>query len=124
MELIPVISAIISAVTFLLVIIAFVIYKVRIKKREKDFYPAQLKNQTESKPSKDYEGTEQYLKAADYRPYNQAKQNIPVSEFSKPKEAIRRNFKKSGTKPRFLKYTSEGYITPEEDRMDGNLKWR
>jgi hypothetical protein len=124
MELIPVISAIISVVTFLLVVISFIVYKVRVKRRKNHFYPEQLKDQGESKPSKEFEGTQQFIKASDYRPYSQSKQTN-TSEPNKPKENFSRNhFDKHGTKPRYLKYTSDGYITPEEDKMEGNLKWR
>lgn len=144
MELIPILSTIILVATistFLLAIGAYILYKVRERKYSQTIEQRPLKYQAEvvmpAEPQVSYVTPvpQQFFPekpvSAHEEDFKKAPQPAPASFTPKPKEYSPESFieekplkKKLTDENKFLKYTSEGYITPQEDRSSGAVKWR
>lgn len=146
MELIPILSTIIlvaTICTFLLAIGAYILYKVREAKGEQTYTPREAEVRGElitpvSAPQ------QERVPVFGERSYGYASQRQPIfvtqeKQASQPRftpqpqqyNAERSNQGVSGdnqvksTGSKFMKYTTEGYVTPQEDNKNaGVLKWR
>jgi hypothetical protein len=141
-ELIPILSTIILVATistFILAIGAYILYKIREAKGQQSIVlpastvraevlspvKAPVKQQTVERERiipEPLEAETRYTGAG----YRQSSRQQPVKQ-RQPQGSIYRtpatgNMNKRD--PRFMKYTSEGYIPAEEDKNGGNLKWR
>lgn len=128
MELIPILATIVlaaTASTFLLAVGAYILYKIRERRGKKDFrrvykpegelvtplkygsekYPDQFRIQTDETKQKLHQAT-----AGEESEDRRIPDQLPV-ESKKPKS-------------KFLKYTSDGYISPKDDKKSGNIRWR
>ena len=147
MELIPILSTIILVATistFILAIGAYILYKVREAKGEQTYAtrPSEVRGelitpaivqQQEQFPSY----TEKSYSASQRQPIfmTQERQTSQPRVAPQPQQINSDKSKQSNftsgssqgktTGSKFLKYTSEGYITPQEDSKNtGALKWR
>ncbi|AFH49733.1 Hypothetical protein IALB_2028 [Ignavibacterium album JCM 16511] len=144
MELIPILSTIILVATistFLLAIGAYILYKVRERKYQRQIetqtskYQAEVIMPTETQspyvtPMPQPVFAEQRVT---YTPdeVKRTPQPAPAAFTPPPKEyspssvkADEPPKKKLTDETKFMKYTSEGYITPQEDRSSGAVKWK
>lgn len=144
MELIPILSTIILVATistFLLAIGAYILYKIRERKFQKQSelqpskYKAEVVMPAESQvayvspvPQQIY--AEQHIPSTPEE-VMRTSQPSPASFTPPPKEyspssvkAEEPPKKKLTDETKFMKYTSEGYITPQEDRNSGAVKWK
>jgi hypothetical protein len=146
MELIPILSTIILVATistFILAIGAYILYKVREAKEVRTTVPkpAEVKGElvtpvagqeqfpVYAEKSSGYASQRQPIFMSQEKQASQAKFTPQPQQYNaeKSKEAAvaskRSRVKSTGSK--FLKYTSEGYVTPQEDnKKAGALKWR
>lgn len=138
MELIPILSTIILVATistFILAIGAYILYKIResrpsdVVSRKKN-QKAELVEPEENLNIVQTPEIESREKVPGYKVNYTVKpveQSIPVSEFRR-NENSKGNGK--GTSKvevpaiKFIKYTQDGPITPEEEKSDKVLKWR
>lgn len=145
MELIPILSTIILVATistFILAVGAYVLYKVRERKYQEapqqvpEMHQAELVEPEDLKRDKIF--VEDIVEPANrsvkpevrYRPVNKV-QSSYSPQYSARKERDRINKPSLEHKrvlevpeSRFLKYTDEGYVSTNEDREDGDIKWR
>lgn len=147
MELIPILSTIIlvaTICTFILAIGAYILYKIR-EGRQQAFYqtkPTTIKAEIVA-PSETL--VNQHLRT-EPRQARKVEPGISSENFVKEKKPSQsrytpepRGYKQTEEKPvkektkfdqrlsdenKFLKYTSEGYVSPKEDRDSGAIKWR
>lgn len=144
MELIPILSTIILVATistFLLAIGAYILYKVRERKYQRSTevqpskYQAEVVMPAESQVSYVTPVPQQIIaeQRVPYSPEEVKKtpQPSPAAFTPPPKEYSPSTVKtqeplkrKLTDEHKFLKYTSEGYITPQEDRSSGAVKWK
>lgn len=144
MELIPILSTIILVATistFLLAIGAYILYKVRERKYQRASeqrptkYQAEVVMPAESQVSYVTPVPQQVFaeQRVAYSPEEAKKtpQPSPAAFTPPPKEFTPSSVKtqeppkrKLTDENKFLKYTSEGYITPQEDRSSGAVKWK
>ncbi len=147
MELIPILSTIILVATistFILSIGAYILYKIREKQTvlsmrtaprtlqaelvvPADVIPSRLTAQ-ETKPSQ-YQSPYTVQKPASaftsIRQPTILQEPIKISvEKDKKVYEPRQAYTRKTTENKFLKYTTEGYVTTEEDKAAGVLKWR
>lgn len=144
MELIPILSTIILVATistFLLAIGAYILYKVRERKYQRQPKIEPSKYQAEIVMPADNQFS--YVSAApkpifakqEFPTAKEESQRIPQpspaaftpppKEFTpSPVKEFKTQKKKLTDENKFLKYTSEGYITPQEDRSSGAVKWK
>lgn len=146
MELIPILSTIIlvaTICTFILAIGAYILYKVRERKGTQAAPTAPqtvqgeliapvetrlrrtytVEKQVESRQPSfqagvDWRGS-QPKTAPQPRPFTSEQKG-----FREPGSFHKQTQGKPYTESKFLKYTSEGYIPPEEERDKGELRWR
>lgn len=144
MELIPILSTIILVATistFLLAIGAYILYKIRERKYQRSTeiqpskYRAEVVMPAESKVSY-VTPIPQPVIAEQHVPYSpeemkKTSQPSPAAFTPPPKEYSPSSVKaqvspkrKLTDEHKYLKYTSEGYITPQEDRSSGAVKWK
>lgn len=146
MELIPILSTIILVATistFLLSIGAYILYKIRERKfipgRKTSIAPvqAELVVPADVIPS---QTTVHGLRSSEYQsPFTVQKPAAPIipqkkhtsveepKRFSVEKELAvpeRKQYARKRTDTKFFKYTSEGYVPTEEDKMAGTFRWR
>jgi len=145
MELIPILSTIVLVATistFLLAIGAYILFKIREKKGI-HIYPKQpscveaelvapIGEKEEIKPVKAEENAEpkstepinekEKQKSADLRFQEYKKEGIVKKEPAEEKKGDDISDGKESSK--FLKYTSEGYVPPKEDKDSGAMRWR
>ena len=150
MELIPILSTIIlvaTICTFILAIGAYILYKIREGKMQYAYQtkPASTKAElvvpSEAGIIKDAAATEQVrtlevepgITREEYTKQRQPSQSkhtpeprgyrIEEEKVQKQKVRIRPQDRVSDEN-KFLKYTSDGYISTQEDRNSGEVKWR
>ncbi|RKY94914.1 MAG: hypothetical protein DRQ13_07705 [Ignavibacteriae bacterium] len=145
MELIPILSTIILVATistFILAVGAYILYKIRERKYEEapahvtEMRQAELVEPEEIPQEKVY--VENIVKPVTrvvkpevrYRPVKETEtfyspQYVARNE-REPVKQTRVEHKIVPEVPvsRFLKYTEEGYVAPEEDTDNGEIKWR
>jgi hypothetical protein len=150
MELIPILSMIIlvaTICTFLLAIGAYILYKVRERKGEKVYaqspstieaelvtpmHEPELEKEPKIAPKQVTETETVYEQVRYTNPYSKTEQRTaekyqPISvrkesyhKEERPFTEVERTTKES----KFKKYTSEGYVSPKEDKNAGSLRWR
>ena len=144
MELIPILSTIILVATistFILAIGAYILYKIREARevqtsapkpaevRGELVTPAARQEQIPVYTEKSYASQRQPIfvnqkKQASQPQFTPQPQQYNA-EKSKQAEVISKESRAKSTGSKFLKYTSEGYVTPQEDnKKAGALKWR
>ena len=148
MELIPILSTIIlvaTICTFILAIGAYILYKIREGRQQQAYYtkPASVKAElvTPDQVQMSQQDANQYQRSVrsvepgifremnihDKKPsqsrYTPEPRGYRVSEEKviKDKSKIEQRFSDEN---KFLKYTSDGYVSPKEDRDSGAVKWR
>jgi hypothetical protein len=134
MELIPVLSTIIlaaTASTFLLAVGAYILYKIRERRIKKNIITPPLKYDAEllSPELSDRDKIPGELKL---QPQDAIKTMQNLNSFSLKEDEENKTEKNipwepeeiKKTKSKFLKYTSDGYISPKDDKKPGSIRWR
>jgi hypothetical protein len=143
MELIPILSTIILVATmstFILAIGAYILYKVREKRSRGAVavpQPATVKaevivpNVAVQRQPDQLRGTSQTGYEQQYAPmpYQQSRQSpYPTSagdvEHGYTQQELDERQQQQHSDPKFLKYTSEGYVPTKDDKSQGALRWR
>lgn len=151
MELIPILSTIILVATistFLLAIGAYVLYKIREKRGDQIqvVTPSQIKAElvtpaeanlpqsiyVEQPVYTDGQNLHQplFLNFEEQKEQRRAPKSVPFTASSyepvksKKETAFENSSARRNTETKFLKYTSEGYISTKEDKTTGEMKWR
>lgn len=134
MELIPILSTIILVATistFVLAVGAYILYKVQEGKADRVVRKGIETEQAEVIEPADLGGRKLVLETPGskktvvhhhYRPVQ------PVTDMyqrtgritSREKPGLRRK----STEPKFMKFTSQGYVTTKEDKNSGTIRWR
>jgi len=135
MELIPILSTIIlvaTICTYILAIGAYILYKIRERRGEQAPQPQPSSVHAELVTPGEMEVANEphYMKTSP-KPgvytgsaeYQQTKRKL-YSTAEEEAARYERLRKQKSTGKKFLKYTSEGYVTTEEDKYTGVLKWR
>ncbi len=149
MELIPILSTIILVATistFLLAIGAYILYKIRENKGEQiqTAPPSQIKAELVT-PDEAALPKSIYIEQPVYSESQQMHQPLflnfeeeqkrkqksvqyteePFETVNNKRETVyNRSSTKRNTENKFLKYTSEGYVSTKEDKTTGAMKWR
>jgi len=145
MELIPILSTIILVATistFILAVGAYILYKIRERKYQDAPAPAPEMRQAELVEPEELPREKIYVEdivkpvtrvikpEVRYHPVKQT-DNIHSPQYvaRMEREPVRKTRVENRIIPevpdsRFLKYTDEGYVTPEDDRDNGEIKWR
>jgi hypothetical protein len=135
MELIPVLSTIIliaTISTFLLAIGAYILYKVREGKGQQAAAPvpstvrAELLTPTETQVQFPRQGPEVSPQPVYTAPRSantfEKKSEQPLQQKVGPQNTIKTD---EESEPKFLKYTSEGYVAPSKEvKTPGSIKWK
>jgi hypothetical protein len=145
MELIPILSTIILVATistFILAVGAYILYKIRESKYQQTPAPAPEMQHAELVEPEELPREKIYVEdivkpvarevkpEVRYRPVKQTKTSFSPQYVARTeREPVRKTRVEHGIVPevpdsRFLKYTNEGYIAPEEDKESGEIKWR
>lgn len=145
MELIPILSTIILVATistFILAVGAYILYKIREQKYKEAPAPAPEMMNAELVEPKELPREKIYVEdivkpvthvvkpEVRYRPVKQTDTFYsPQYVARKEREPVKKTRVEHRIVPevpdsRFLKYTEEGYVAPEEDRDNGEIKWR
>jgi len=151
MELIPILSTIILVATistFMLAIGAYVLYKIREKRGDQIQVstPSQIKAELvtpaeSTLPQSIYveqpvyaEGQQMhqplFFNFEEEKQQRRSPKSVPFtsSQYEPVKSKRETEFDKSSTRrnteTKFLKYTSEGYVSTKEDKTVGAMKWR
>lgn len=147
MELIPILSTIILVATistFLLSIGAYILYKIRERRVATspktvsapihaelvvpaDVIPSRVTMQTaKSTPYQSpftVQKPAQPVASSKQHDFPQKPPKFSVEETKKMHEPRQSSLRKSG-ETKFFKYTSEGYVPTEDDKVTGTFKWR
>jgi hypothetical protein len=148
MELIPILSTIIlvaTICTFILAIGAYILYKIREGRQQRNYITKPASVQAELVTPADAQFA-QRERAKDHYPDRKVQPGISRDSKIQERQPSQsrytpepRGYKYSEEKiskerskveqrlsdeNKFLKYTSDGYVTPEEDRNSGAIKWR
>lgn len=145
MELIPILSTIILVATistFILAVGAYILYKIRERKYQEEPAPAPEMKYAELVEPEELPREKVYVEdvikpvtrvvkpEVRYHPVEQtdtfySPQYVARTE-RKPvkKTRVEHDIVPEVPESRFLKYTEEGYVAPEEDRDNGEIKWR
>jgi hypothetical protein len=139
MELIPILSTIILVATistFMLAIGAYLLYKIRESKGQQMVAPIPSTIKAELFTPAETPAQEQQIAP---QPIYFEPQPVPVyqqrpvgpqyapqpRQYAEAGQNEIKNYPKAKTESRFLKYTSEGYVTPsKEKKTPGTLKWK
>jgi hypothetical protein len=135
MELIPILSTIIlaaTASTFLLAVGAYILYKIRERRGKRNIVHSPMKYEAELlAPARDEtEIIPDDLKLRQPDDLKKTKQNLNMvsmkedAENKSHRELAQELKEAKRIKSKFLKYTSEGYISPKDDKKQGIIRWR
>jgi hypothetical protein len=145
MELIPILSTIILVATistFILAVGAYILYKIREHKYQQIPVPVEKMRQAELVEPEELPREKIYVEdivkpvtrvvkpEARYRPVKQTDTFHSPQYYARTEKApVGKTRVEHGIVPevpdsRFLKYTEEGYVTLEEDKDNGEIKWR
>ena len=145
MELIPILSTIILVATistFILAVGAYILYKVRERKYEEAPAPAPEMQRAELVEPEELPREKIYVEdivkpvtrvvkpEVRYRPVKETETFYSPQYVARTeREPVRKTPVEHRIVPevpdsRFLKYTEEGYVAPEEDSDNGEIKWR
>ena len=134
MELIPILSTIILVATistFILAVGAYILYKVQEKKADQYARKEVEQEQAELLEPADYGGRKliieepkqkQVFAQHHYHPVETEGRETKINRTYQEKE--RKRIKRQPTEPKFLKFTSEGYVETQEDQNAGVISWR
>ncbi|MCH7964410.1 MAG: hypothetical protein IH950_14345 [Bacteroidetes bacterium] len=134
MELIPILSTIILVATistFILAVGAYILYKVQEKKEDQYARKEVEQEQAELLEPADYGGKKLILEEPKqkqvfvqhhYHPVETVGKETKIYRTSQRKE--RRKIKRQPTEPKFLKFTSEGYVETRKDQDAGVIIWQ
>ena len=134
MELIPILSTIILVATistFVLAIGAYILYKVQEGKADRIVRKGMETEQAEVMEPADLGGRKLVLETPVTKKtvvHNRYRPVQPVTDLyqrtgrvsSREKPGLR----KKSTEPKFMKFTSQGYVTTDEDQNSGTIRWR
>jgi len=134
MELIPILSTIILVATistFILAVGAYILYKVQEKKADQYARKGVEQEQAELLEPADFGGRKLIIEEPKqkqasvqhhYHPVEKAVKETKIISTQQEKERIR--IKRHSPEPKFLKYTSEGYVETQKDQDAGVVNWR
>lgn len=149
MELIPILSTIIlvaTICTFILAIGAYILYKIREGKQQTAYYGKPSTVQAELVVPGESPAAAQPIYQERRQPSRQQQSGITQDIFHPEKKPSQSHYtpeprgykftekkfsqergqtrEKLTDENKFLKYTSEGYVSPKEDRISEAVKWR
>jgi len=134
MELIPILSTIILVATistFILAVGAYILYKVQEKKADQYARKEVEREQAELLEPADFGGRKliieepkekQVFVKHHYHPVETAVKETKINRTYQEKE--RKRVKRQPTEPKFLKFTSEGYVETRKDQDAGVISWQ
>jgi len=134
MELIPILSTIILVATistFILAVGAYILYKVQEKKADQYARKEVEQEQAELLEPADFGGRKliieepkekQVFVQHHYHPVETAVKETKINRTYQEKE--RKRVKRQPTEPKFLKFTSEGYVETRKDQDAGVISWQ
>ena len=134
MELIPILSTIILVATistFILAVGAYILYKVQEKRAEQYARKEVEHEQAELLEPADYGGRKLIIEEPKqkqafvqhhYHPVEKAVKETKINRTNQEKERIR--IKRQPLEPRFLKFTSDGYVETQKDQDAGVVSWQ
>jgi flagellar basal body-associated protein FliL len=134
MELIPILSTIILVATistFILAVGAYILYKVQEKKADQYARKEAEQEQAELLEPADFGGRKlileepkqkQAFEQHHYHPVETAVKETTINRTHQEKERIR--IKRQPLEPKFLKFTSEGYVETRKDQDAGVVSWQ
>ena len=134
MELIPILSTIILVATistFILAVGAYILYKVQETKAEQYARKEVGQEQAELLEPADYGGRKlnieepkqkQVFVQHHYHPVEKEVKERKINRTHQEKERI--NIRRQPLEPKFLKYTSEGYVETQKDHDAGVVSWQ
>jgi hypothetical protein len=134
MELIPILSTIILVATistFILAVGAYILYKLQ-EKRADQYVTKELKpDLAEIVEPDDFGRRELVIEKPEEQPVFVKRRYQPVQTIVKEEMLNRRSQEKERTiiksessKPKFMKYTSDGYVVTKDDQNTGVINWR
>ncbi|MGE5796786.1 MAG: hypothetical protein ACM339_12820 [Ignavibacteria bacterium] len=131
MELIPILSTIIlaaTASTFILAVGAYILYKIRERRGKRNIIHSPMKYEAEflMPVGNENEKIPDELKSHQPDDLKIVKQNLNILSIKDDVENKNQGELKDAKriKSKFLKYTSEGYISPKDDKKKGIIRWR
>jgi uncharacterized ion transporter superfamily protein YfcC len=134
MELIPILSTIILVATistFILAVGAYILYKVQEKRADQYARKEVEQKNAELLEPADFGGRTLIIEKPKQKPafvqhhYHPVEPGITQSKVSrKHQEKERSRIKRKPTEPKFLKFTSEGYIRTQDDQNTGVISWQ
>ena len=134
MELIPILSTIILVATistFILAVGAYILYKVQEKKADQYARREVEQEQAELLEPADFGGRKLIIEEPKqkqasvqhhYHPVEKAVKETKIISTQQEKERIR--IKRHSPEPKFLKYTSDGYVETQKDQDVGVVNWK
>lgn len=134
MELIPILSTIILVATistFILAVGAYILYKVQEKKADQYARKEVEQEQAELLEPADFGGRKLIIEEPKqkqafvqhhYHPVETAVKETTINRTHQEKERIR--IKRHTLEPKFLKFTSEGYVETRKDQDAGVVSWQ
>jgi len=134
MELIPILSTIILVATistFILAVGAYILYKVQEKRADEYARQEVVREQAELLEPADYGGRKLIIEEPvqkqafvqhHYHPVEKPKTERKINRTHQQKERIK--IKRQPIEPRFLKFTSEGYVDTHKDHDAGDVSWQ
>lgn len=134
MELIPILSTIILVATistFILAVGAYILYKVQETKAEQYARKEVEQKQAELLEPADYGGRKLIIEEPEkkktfvqhhYHPVDKAVKERKINHSHQEKERVK--IKNHTLEPKFLKFTSEGYVETKKDQDAGVVSWQ
>jgi hypothetical protein len=134
MELIPILSTIILVATistFILAVGAYILYKVQETKADQYARKEVEQKQAELLEPADYGGRKLIIEEPEkkqafvqhhYHPVEKAVKERKINRNHQEKERIK--IKRHTLEPKFLKFTSEGYVETKKDQDAGVVSWQ
>jgi len=134
MELIPILSTIILVATistFILAVGAYILYKVQETRADQYARQEVVREQAELLEPADYGGRKLIIEEPEqkqpfvqhhYHPVEKAVKERKANRTHQEKERIK--IKRQPLEPRFLKFTSEGYVETQKDQDAGVVSWQ
>jgi len=134
MELIPILSTIILVATistFILAVGAYILYKVQEKRAEQYARKEVEHEQAEFLEPADYGGRKLIIEEPKqkqpfvqhhYHPVEKAVKERKINRTHQKKQRIK--IRRQPLEPKFLKFTSEGYVETQKDQDAGVVSWR
>jgi hypothetical protein len=134
MELIPILSTIILVATistFILAVGAYILYKVQEKRADQYARKEVEQKNAELLEPADFGGRTLIIEKPKQKPVFVQHHYHPVEPGMKQTK-VGRNFrekergrtKRKPTEPKFLKFTSDGYVKTQDDRNTGVISWQ